>query len=375
MVGSSAFAARRRISRSSKLTRIALICGVLLCLLLSCRSHSGASSLDYFPVQSSSDLDSSRQETSTMTLKQRTNWDQEPVSRHADSLDGGAAAAGSSSRPLPLRIVTFNIRYANTDRSAAEQPWSVRGPKLATQLKFVTAGHESPFICIQECLHEQLQDIKAELGDSWSFIGRGRDDGKLAGEFSPVFYRSDNWSLQRCEMRWLSETPDRPSLGWDADSVRVVTMGEFSHKATGKNVIVMATHFDHIGLTARENSAKLLIKFANEWATSSEAGTPDVLIGGDFNSKMDGGAYKLMTAPGSGMSDISTLVPSSKHYGNYLTFTSFGQPGEAPSRIDFLFIRQPKKADIKTFGILANSFDDQIRFSDHRAVVVDMDLA
>lgn len=277
---------------------------------------------------------------------------------------------------MPLRILTFNVRYATSSPVLAERPWEIRCPKLVTQLNFVTAGHENAFICLQECLYSQIQDIQAGLGDQWSHIGRGRGTKEKDGEFSPVFYRSSTWSCVRVETRWLSKTPEVPSKGWDAVLNRIVTMGEFSHIVTGTRVIVMSTHFDHIGVQARKHSAELLIKFAKEWSSEGGPGPEPsvVLIGGDFNSPPDDAAYQVMTAPHSGMSDISDLVPQSKHYGNHITYTSFGESGEWPKRLDFLFIQEPRTAKVNTFGVLANSFDDQIRISDHRPVVSDLDI-
>jgi len=276
---------------------------------------------------------------------------------------------------MPLRLISYNIRYATQDPVPGEWPWQVRGPKLCTQLRFITAGQESPFICLQEVLYHQVKDIQSCLGPSWSHIGRGRGDEETDGEFSPIFYRSDTWMCERHETRWLSETPEKPSRGWDAVLNRIVTMGEFSHRVTGTKVVVMSTHFDHIGVKARQHSAELLIKFAEEWSQSRGKSKPSVVVvGGDFNSTPEDGAYRTMTAAGSGMSDISDLVPVERQYGNTLTYTSFGEPGEAQTRIDFLFIKEPKTAVITTFGVLSNSFDNQIRISDHRPVVSDMEI-
>lgn len=275
---------------------------------------------------------------------------------------------------MPLRIVSYNIRYATNRPVLGERPWDIRCPKLCTQLKFITAGHESPFICLQEALYSQIIDIQSHLGPRWGHIGRGRGEGSLDGEFSPIFYRSDTWALERYETRWLSKTPEKPSRGWDAALNRIVTMGEFSHKVTGTRVVVMSTHFDHIGIKAREHSAELLIEFAKEWGRSSKVRPSVVLIGGDFNSTPEGAAYKTMTAPGSGMSDIGTLIPDESHYGNHLTYTSFGEPREWPQRIDFLFIQEPRTAVVTTFGVLPNSFDDLVRLSDHRPVVADIEI-
>ncbi|KAF4968433.1 hypothetical protein FZEAL_10398 [Fusarium zealandicum] len=279
----------------------------------------------------------------------------------------------ASSQRMPLRIVTFNVRYATKHPVHGEKPWSLRCPKLVTQLAFITAGHESPFVCLQECLHSQIQDIQERLGDGWAHIGRGRGENEHDGEFSPIFYRNDVWQCDRFETRWLSKTPDKPSRGWDAALNRIVTMGEFSHRVTGTRVVVMSTHFDHLGVKAREHSAGLLIKFAQEWGSSGDRGHSAVLIGGDFNSATDEGAYKFITAPDSGISDLFDLVPKSGHYGNEITYTSFGE-GYNPSRIDFLFIQEPRTAHVKTFGVLANAFDDDVRVSDHRPVVSDLDI-
>lgn len=287
---------------------------------------------------------------------------------------GAASVAGKGAVSMPLRVVSYNIRYATQTPVLGERPWDIRFPKLCTQLRFITAGQQSPFICLQEALYSQVIDIQANLGPSWSHIGRGRGEGETDGEFSPIFYRSDTWSCIRSETRWLSKTPWKPSQGWDAVLNRIVTMGEFTHKATSTRVIVMSTHFDHIGVKARQHSAELLIEFAKEWGQGSEIQPSVVLIGGDFNSTPDDGAYKTMTATGSGMSDLSSLLPLERHYGNHLTYTSFGEPTEWPKRIDFLFIQEPRTAVITDFGVLANSFDDQIRISDHRPVVADLEI-
>jgi endonuclease/exonuclease/phosphatase family metal-dependent hydrolase len=293
---------------------------------------------------------------------------------------------------IPLRIVTFNVRYATTSPVRGEKPWKERGPRLLNQLGFITAGHENAFLCLQEVLHEQLEDIQASLGPRWASIGRAREDGRQKGEYSPVFYRSDVWYLERSQTRWLSPTPEKPSRGWGASHNRVVTMGDFTHKGTGTRVVVMSTHFDHKSAKARQHSAQQLMQYAREWgvddddnddgngngndgSSNSSGSNSAVLIGGDFNSTPDDVAYRLMTAPGSGMSDLAALLPADQHNGNSLTYTSFGEANEWPQRIDFLFIQEPRTAVVKTFSVLENIFDDQVRLSDHRAVVSDLEIA
>ncbi|KAG6196299.1 hypothetical protein E4U10_001081 [Claviceps purpurea] len=311
---------------------------------------------------------------------------------------------------LPLRLITQNIRFAanHTQRSPGEHPWPIRCPKLCTQLQFLSASHTSPFLCLQEALHAQLLDIQAHLGPPWAYIGRGRGPHETDEEYSPIFYRADTWTCRRSETRWLSETPDRPSKGWDAALNRIVTMGLFEHRETGARVVVMSTHFDHRGTEARMRSARLLVRFAGEWSEAEGEGEAEgdddedddgegeeddgeddgektgatagpkplppsaVLVAGDFNSQPEEEAYRAMTAPGTGMVDLSELVPKERRYGNYVTYTSFGEVGEVPLRIDFLFVREGMGVEVETFGVLGNSFDDLVRVSDHRPVVSDL---
>lgn len=286
------------------------------------------------------------------------------------------ARAGPAT-PLLVRLVSQNVRYATTRPFPGEERWSIRYPKLCAQLNFITTGYASAFLCLQEVLHSQLVDIQSSLGPSWSHIGQGRDDGKLAGEFSPVFYRSDTWTCTRNQTLWLSETPEKPSRGWDAALNRVVTVGLFQHKETGTSVLVMSTHFDHLGEKARKESAKLLVRLAHNWYRDTggdQADQPPVFLGGDFNSTPDAGAYKQITLPETGMKDIRDLVPKENRYGNdEITYTSFAGE-ERQTRIDFLFTLQAPEVTPRTFAILPNRFDDGVALSDHRAVVADMEI-
>lgn len=276
------------------------------------------------------------------------------------------------SATLPLRVLSFNIRYANPHPVKNEAPWPERLPHLATTLRFLTSQNPNAFLCHQEVLHSQLQDISRELGPSWSHIGIGRDGGN-DGEFSPVFYQPATWKCEKEKTAWLSPTPDRPSRGWDAALKRIVTMGLFSHRTTGARVVVMSTHFDHVGTEARAQSAKLILEFVAEWRQLEGPDKPlAVVLGGDFNSTPEDEGYRTMTAPGTGMLDTKELVDADRRYGNDLTYTSFGEANS--KRIDFLFVTSELAVDVTQYGVPANRFDDGVYISDHRPVVVDLEI-
>jgi UDP-N-acetylmuramate-alanine ligase len=80
----------------------------------------------------------------------------------------------------------------------------------------------------QEVLVAQLHDLLHGL-DGYGSIGVGRDDGKEAGEYSAIFYNKKR--IAACSDQgdfWLSPTPDKPSLGWDAACIRICTLRQVS---------------------------------------------------------------------------------------------------------------------------------------------------
>lgn len=89
------------------------------------------------------------------------------------------------SDPLPIRLLTHNIRYATNAPFKGEEMWVNRRAKIVNELRFNTAHCPESFICLQEVLHKQLTDILSDLNSkctSFDYVGVGRDDGDQAGE-------------------------------------------------------------------------------------------------------------------------------------------------------------------------------------------------
>lgn len=277
------------------------------------------------------------------------------------------AATGLASCSVDLRVMSYNIRYAATETQDLEKPWSARLPLMAAQLNHETAGRPNSLLCFQEALYPQVQDLLAGLGSQWAYVGVGRNDGRREGEFSPIFYQPTHWTLLNSTTFWLSETPDVVgSVGWDAALPRIVTVASFRHRASGKPLVQMCTHFDHAGVVARKESAKLLVNIANRYLPVNK--TAPAFIGGDLNSTPDSDAYQILSDL---MNNVRSVVPEAKHHGNVKTSTSFDEDEGNDSEIDFLFINDNSGLEWVSFATLSNRFDDGIFISDHRPVVVD----
>ncbi|GIT35524.1 MAG: hypothetical protein Ct9H300mP4_18430 [Gammaproteobacteria bacterium] len=112
-------------------------------------------------------------------------------------------------------------------------------------------------------------------------MGVGRDDGKKKGEFCAIYFDTTRYVLSKNSTFWLSETPDTISVGWDAALERICTYGLFKDRITKKEFLgFFKTHFDHIGVVAREKSSELILKRIDKINRQS---LPVVLMG-DFNS-------------------------------------------------------------------------------------------
>ena len=174
--------------------------------------------------------------------------------------------------PEPIRVMSFNIRYGTA--ADGENSWKQR-----RELVFQTIREYEPdLLGLQEVLAFQAEELREALSD-YEFVGVGRDDGQQAGEFGPIMYRKRVFLLVRAGHFWLSEKPEWPgSVGWDAALPRIVTWVRLAYKQSPQNKIyILNTHFDHQGVRARLESAKLVRRLVE-----SLAGQPFIVLG-DFN--------------------------------------------------------------------------------------------
>ena len=238
-------------------------------------------------------------------------------------------------------VGTYNIRYRNNDDEKNGNVWATRCKVICDMINF-----EAPDVFgTQEVLIGQLRDLRAGL-DNYDFIGVGRDDGKEAGEYSALFYKKDNLALLDHGNFWLNETPDKPKLGWDAACIRICTWGKFEQKNTGFRFFHFNLHMDHVGIVARREAAKLIVKKIREIAK----GAP-VVVTGDFNVDQNNEIFKIFTDSGI-LKDSYTAARL--RFAENGTFNSFNTSFWSPSRIDHVFV-SPKFA-VDRYGILTNAY-------------------
>ena len=190
----------------------------------------------------------------------------------------------------PVTAVTLNIRYDNP--ADGENAWPHRQEAVIEYLEKASAD----FIGLQEATPPQLLSI-AEALENHGFIARTRERNGVGGEATPLFWRTDRWTIdpERNGTTWLSATPDVPgSRSWDSSLPRIVTWGRFTARDSGRAVWIYNTHFDHRGSQARLESGRLLARLIGD---RSHPGEP-VLVMGDFNCAPDSKPIMEMQAGG-----------------------------------------------------------------------------
>jgi endonuclease/exonuclease/phosphatase family metal-dependent hydrolase len=161
-------------------------------------------------------------------------------------------------RPMQLTAITANIS-ADFLAPPGVPLWDARKALLVRAL----ADAAPDIVGLQEVtsrqyayLHTHLPGFTActvepvkpttELIDTWraKYARFGFDT--LPSPYEIVtFVRSDTFICEASGHRWLSPTPERPSLGFGNSAPRVVLWVRVRHRATNHALLIFNTHLDH----------------------------------------------------------------------------------------------------------------------------------
>ena len=240
-----------------------------------------------------------------------------------------------------ITMASYNIRYNNPDDAEEGNGWKQRCPNICDIINF----EEPVFFGAQEVLVDQLHDMQKLLPD-YSYLGVGRDDGKEAGEYAAIFYRKDRLEVMDSGNFWLSETPEKPSKGWDAVCVRICTWALFKDKVTKKQFYAFNLHMDHVGITARREAAKLVISRMK----NCKKGYP-IILTGDFNVDQRSEVYKVFASSGI-LKDAYECAE--KRMAPTGTWNDFMQDRRNNERIDHIFVSSD--VSVHRYAILTQSY-------------------
>ncbi|MEZ4885465.1 MAG: endonuclease/exonuclease/phosphatase family protein [Chitinophagales bacterium] len=258
---------------------------------------------------------------------------------------------------IPMKAMTFNIRYDNTMDTL--NPWEVRKGWTGELLD----KYDADIVGLQEALHHQLTYI-AERLPQYDWVGVGRDDGKIQGEYVPILYKKEQFDLLDYNNFWLSKTPEKVgSKSWRALR-RMVTWAKLKDKQNGKTFFVFNTHFDHFSKKARRKSADLLLKYMSNITQGTFA-----IVLGDFNALPHTKPYKKLAT---NLKDTHHLSIDLQR-GSIFTFHNFGSEVMDQYRtIDYIFLSDDQTMRVLKHTVIIDDWEGKFP-SDHFPVMATME--
>jgi endonuclease/exonuclease/phosphatase family metal-dependent hydrolase len=239
-----------------------------------------------------------------------------------------ALAQDGSSEARPISVMTFNIRYA-TDRDA-ENRWTARRQMLIDLLR----KQNPDLIGVQEALDQQLSDI-VRLLPGYTVAGVGRDDGRAAGEYSAILFKSSRFRVAQSGTFWLSETPEAvASRTWGNRIPRICSWARLIDRG-GQALWMYNVHLDHESQPSREQSVRLLLQRIRSRSGRDEP----VIVTGDFNVGEGNPALEPLVGRSAGdppfIDAFRALHPDDKEVGTYTAFEFGRTKGD---KIDYVLV-------------------------------------
>ena len=252
-----------------------------------------------------------------------------------------------------LRAMSFNVRYFNNNADY-ENGWDHRKRAIPAMLEDVRPD----VMGTQEITDYQIAYLDARV-PAYKHVGIFREpDGKK--ECASLYYNSETVDLLDWGGFHLSETPDVPSLGWDAEVKRTAVWARLKLKATGKEFFFVTTHLDHKGQRAREKGMDLIL----DTLKVLNPGKLPCLVVGDFNSTDDNPALVRIASE---MKNARTTAASSD---TKYAFNGFGKSWTG--NIDHIWYKGVRKCT--TYRVATRKYLHIPFISDHYPIWADFEL-
>ncbi|HBS47817.1 TPA: hypothetical protein DEO28_01680 [Candidatus Dependentiae bacterium] len=274
-----------------------------------------------------------------------------------------------------IRCMSYNIRMAPcAEDDKTENAWVHRLPKI----NMILDHYKPDIIGVQEVSLFQMNSFeKSHYVVPYKFLGKYPTKAPIESGLGIIYNPQKFLLLSDLGITWLNES-QKTSHGpaWDGSSYeRYVIYAKFKNLATGNDFWFMTAHFDHLGIKARQESAKIVMDLAAKLDAPA-------IITGDFNCFPQLGGqelYQLLCSRSEKIKDSGVIAQS-----------LFGVPGswigwdydmykqkEGYSKYDFIFVQD--SIDVIQHGIIDDQvwdehFQKNLYPSDHRPVLSDLEI-
>ena len=241
-----------------------------------------------------------------------------------------------------LKVMSYNIRLGSAQDGT--NSWALRYTATGKMLE----DQKPDVFGVQEALEYQVRYIEEMCG--YESVGVGRENGKKEGEHMSIFWNKKTVSMLKWGTFWLSDTPEKPSKGWDAECFRTATWALMKDKKTGKKFYFVNTHLDHKGTEAQKNGLKLIV---DRIAEINPDGLPMVLTG-DFNIEPKNPALKDLDARMQSARNIAEKTDDHATYNGW---------GKSSTMIDYIYVSG--FSSCPEYQTVIKRYEDRKFISDH----------
>lgn len=250
-----------------------------------------------------------------------------------------------------MRIMSFNIRCTNVGKDSWEDRIGIVSQTIIES--------EADSVGVQEATPEWMAALNETIGDTYAYVGVGRDDGDNEGEYSAIFYLKGKYNVVDSGTFWLSETPDKVSFGWDAACRRVCTWVVLQNKETAEKYVHINSHFDHVGIAARKNSVDMIVNKAKEYTDLP------VVFTADMNVKQGSDNYNQFIESGV-LRDTKFATTNTM---DYCTYHDTKPQNHKDDVIDYVMINE--HFDAVAYRVVTEGIDGRF-VSDHYPIYADL---
>jgi len=252
-----------------------------------------------------------------------------------------------------FRAASYNIRIDAKADIESGNGWNIRKYPLAELI----ARHKFDIVGTQEGTTKQLEELK-QLLPAFDFVAHPYGGPQGTSHNCATYYNSEKFKVIETGVFWFSETPDTPSIGWDASDQRICQWIKFADNETKKQFYFFNGHFYWRNHVAKENSGPLLVRKIDDIA-----GQNPVIAVGDYNSEPH---TKQVLAIKERLSDTYDVTISERMGPEGTSFSGGVFEGEPKWRIDYIFISRHFTA--KDYLVLDDKYNNKKYPSDHLPV-------
>ncbi|MBX3182288.1 MAG: endonuclease/exonuclease/phosphatase family protein [Polyangiaceae bacterium] len=192
--------------------------------------------------------------------------------------------------PQAFTVLTYNVMCSFCGGGEYDS-WDERQRYFAD----IFERHDADLIGLQELAFTSEVDQMRELLPGYEALYYAASDSPVTYPDASILYRASRYELLERGEYWLSPTPEVPSSTGFSEGrqlPRLVVWAKLLDRASERAVYFASTHVDN-NFPSQQLSAPLILERMAPWVLDA----PVVLLG-DFNSKPDTEAYRLLIEGG-----------------------------------------------------------------------------